>query len=66
MPRILTRKDVDTLFDDYLEHLVPNDIRSVPTYRSCIIAFSCIRWYYIMSHVHMLGMAEGGQKVTLS
>lgn len=63
-PPTLVHRDVDTMHDDYLNHVVSDDARGtlVPNYVS--VAYGYIQWYFRVSHLYMTMNALGDPPMT--
>lgn len=53
-PPTMYCRDVDEIFTAYHEHLILEDVQSVPTYSPWCNAYSYIKWYYRVSNSYMM------------
>lgn len=50
---IVLRKNVDVIFVDYHEHMVPKDVCNVSAPRPWSMLYGYIQWFYKVSHSYM-------------
>lgn len=55
----MARKDVDTMYDDYLLQLISDEECGTQTLRDWSIAYNYIPWYFKVSHPYMTYDAPG-------
>lgn len=58
-PPTMRRKDMDDIFDDYVNHLVPDKALSTIVENNWSYVDSCIRWFFHVSHPYMIQDASG-------
>lgn len=58
-PPTMVHRDIDEMYDDFLNHLVPTESRDVVAPREWSCALGYIQWYFIVSHPYMTSDAQG-------